>query len=164
MTTGIPLFSASTRAGANAVANEVQDRCGGHPQISGQYHYHSLSPCIADTGSQRSHSKLLGWALDGFGIYGYRGPGRRGHDDGEARCLPRPHPRDHVAGQAGADVHYHATRDFPYVISCYRGKAITSATGLGVGGGGPPGGHPAAALPAVRKRSVGFRLSRPRRP
>jgi hypothetical protein len=147
MTNGIPLFSAFDAGGRDAVANEVQDRCAGHPQISGQYHYHSLSPCIADTGSPRAHSRLQGWALDGFGIYGYRGPG------GEVMTtakLDACHGHTHVIAWRGKRVrmyHYHATRDFPYVISCYRGKAITSATGLGVGGGGPPGGPPGGGPP-----------------
>jgi YHYH protein len=139
MSTGIPLYSAFDAGGRDAVANEVQDRCAGHPQISGQYHYHSLSPCLADTGSKTSHSKLLGWALDGFGIYGYRGVG------GEVMTsakLDACHGHTHVITWNGKRVrmyHYHATRDFPYVISCYRGRAITSATGLGIGGGGPQG-------------------------
>jgi hypothetical protein len=147
MATGIPLFSAFDAGGRDAVAHEIQDRCAGHPQISGQYHYHSLSPCIADTGSKTSHSKLLGWALDGFGIYGYRA------EHGEVMTtakLDACHGHTHVItwhGQRVRMYHYHATRDFPYVVSCYRGKAITSATGLGVGGGGgapggPPGGGP----------------------
>jgi YHYH protein len=146
MTTGIPLFSAFDAGGRDAVAHEIQDRCGGHPQMSGQYHYHSLSACIADTGPKRSHSKLVGWALDGFGIYGYRGQG------GEVMTtakLDACHGHTHVVSWRGKRVrmyHYHATRDFPYMVACYRGKAITSATGLGVGGaggqGGPPGGSP----------------------
>ena len=139
MKSGIPLFSAFDAGGRDAVANEVQDRCGGHPQISGQYHYHSLSACLADTGARNSHSKLLGWALDGFGIYGYRGVGGAVMT---TATLDVCHGHTHTISWRGRSVrmyHYHATRDFPYVISCYRGKAITSATGLGVGGGGPPG-------------------------
>jgi hypothetical protein len=152
MRSGIPLFSAFDAGGRDAVAHEIQDRCAGHPQISGQYHYHSLSPCLADTGSRRAHSKLLGWALDGFGIYGYRGPG------GEVMTtakLDACHGHTHTITWQGKRVrmyHYHATRDFPYVVSCYRGKAITSATGLGVGGGGPqgepPGGGPPGGPPS----------------
>ena len=75
MKSGVPLYSAFDATGRDAVAHEVQDRCAGHPQMQGQYHHHSLSSCLSDGGSRRSHSRLLGWALDGFGIYGLRGPG-----------------------------------------------------------------------------------------
>jgi hypothetical protein len=156
MKDGIPLFSAFDAGGRDAVAHEIQDQCSGHPQISGQYHYHSLSPCLADTGSKKSHSRRLGWALDGFGIYGYRGEGGKLMS---TATLDACHGHTHTITWNGKRVrmyHYHATRDFPYVVSCYRGRAITSATGLGIGGGGaqeggrppaggPPGGGPPAA-------------------
>jgi hypothetical protein len=148
MTTGIPLFSAFDAGGRDAVAHEIQDKCGGHPQVSGQYHYHAVSACITDRGARRSHSKLVGWALDGFGIYGYRGDGGAVMTTAK---LDACHGHTHVVAWRGKRMriyHYHATRDFPYVVSCYRGKAITSATGLGVGGGGPPGGGPPGGPPS----------------
>jgi hypothetical protein len=49
----------------DAVAHEVQDACGGHPGPNGAYHYHAVSSCIRTSGS----STLVGYALDGFGIY-----------------------------------------------------------------------------------------------
>ena len=46
----------------------MQDACGGHPQVSGQYHFHALPSCWQDSAlSKKTH--LIGWALDGFGIY-----------------------------------------------------------------------------------------------
>jgi len=48
------------------------DSCTGHPTpMSGEYHYHGLSSCVAsevDTESEPSH--IIGLALDGFPIYG----------------------------------------------------------------------------------------------
>src|SRR5205085_854391 len=41
--TGSPFFNALDAGGKDAVAHEIQDHCGGHPQMSGLYHYHSLS-------------------------------------------------------------------------------------------------------------------------
>jgi YHYH protein len=136
MRNGIPLFSAFDAEGRDAPAHEVQDRCDGHPQITGQYHYHSLSACISDAGSKTSHSQLLGWALDGFGIYGLRG--RHGVQMTTA-TLDACHGHTHTITWNGKRVrmyHYHATLDFPYMVSCYRGTPIRSATGLGIGG--PP--------------------------
>jgi hypothetical protein len=149
MKSGVPLYSAFDAGGRDAVAHEVQDSCDGHPQMSGQYHYHSLSRCVDDKGSKRTHSKLVGWALDGFGIYGMRGPG--GAQMSTAN-LDSCHGHTHRItwnGKRRRMYHYHATLDFPYMVSCYRGTPITSATGLGIGGGGgqPPGGLPPGGPP-----------------
>ena len=144
MRSGVPLYSAFDAGGRDAVAREVQDACDAHPQMSGQYHYHSLSRCLSDTRSARSHSRLMGWALDGFGIYGLRGAG--GAVLSSARldsCHGHTH-RIRWNGSRRRMFHYHATLDFPYTVSCFRGRPITSATGLGIGGGGgaPPPGPP----------------------
>ena len=69
--TGAALFDALDGEGRDALAHETQDACQAHPQQSGQYHYHSLTECLADPGT--GHSALLGYARDGFGIYGVRG-------------------------------------------------------------------------------------------
>jgi hypothetical protein len=55
------------------------DPCEGHPQQQGVYHHHEYSPCLgAQLGATNtSHSPLLGFALDGFpmyGPYGYASP------------------------------------------------------------------------------------------
>ena len=145
MRSGVPLYSAFDAGGRDAVANEVQDSCDGHPQMSGQYHYHSLSRCLRDARSKRSHSKLLGWALDGFGIYGLRGNGGAQMSTSNLDACHGHTHRIAWNGRRRRMYHYHATLDFPYVVSCYRGKPITAATGLGIGGGGgapPPGAPP----------------------
>jgi hypothetical protein len=117
--TGSVLFNGFDAAGRDAVAHEVQDECHGHPQQSGEYHYHDLTSCIDDAGS--GHSALLGYALDGFGIYGVRG------EQGEALTnadLDECHGHTHEIEWDGELVemyHYHATYEFPYTVSCYRG-------------------------------------------
>ncbi len=44
----------------------------GHPQISGDYHYHSYPELLAKQqgDSPRDHSPILGFAFDGFPVYG----------------------------------------------------------------------------------------------
>jgi hypothetical protein len=131
MRDGIPIYSAFDAGGRDAPAHEIQDACGGHPQITGQYHYHSLPPCLSDSGA--GHSQLLGWALDGFGIYGPRG--ENGKTLASAN-LDACHGHTHVIVWNGKRVrmyHYHATYDFPYVVGCFRSTPITSATGLMIG-------------------------------
>lgn len=52
------------------------DECFGHPgPVEGDYHYHPPAfPCF-DQGDPENHSPQIGYALDGFGIYGLRGEG-----------------------------------------------------------------------------------------
>jgi hypothetical protein len=72
---GVPIFNALDDAGLDAVANEVQDRCQSHPQARGVYHYHGPSDCAPGT---HDNAALVGYALDGFGIYSGRMPQPRG--------------------------------------------------------------------------------------
>jgi hypothetical protein len=140
---GVLLFSPIDAGGRDAVAYEVQDDCDGHPQMSSAYHYHSVSSCvIEDLDSGTGHSKLVGWAFDGFGIYGMRG------EDGEelvSADLDECHGHTHTVkfnGEEQSIYHYHATVDYPYVIGCYRGTAATNGvTGPETGQPGQPTGQ-----------------------
>ena len=73
--TGSVLFNALDAPGRDAVAHETQDACQGHPQQGGVYHYHSVSTCIDDKRLPGGHSALVGYALDGFGLFGRYGEG-----------------------------------------------------------------------------------------
>lgn len=131
---GVPIYSAFDAQGRDAAAHEVQDACGGHPERTGQYHYHSLSPCWADVAG--FDPGLFGVALDGFGINVERAA------DG---ALPSSADLDECHGRTSEVVwhgrrtavwHYVATADFPYLVGCFRGTPLTAATGLHLGG--PP--------------------------
>jgi YHYH protein len=56
----------------NLDASNIMDFCCGHPNQDNLYHYHKYPICInspwADEGKE--HSPLIGWAFDGFPIYG----------------------------------------------------------------------------------------------
>jgi hypothetical protein len=57
----------------NALLAEVGiDRCLGHPEQRGTYHYHANSPCLYPD-IENQHSPIVGFAWDGFPIYGVRG-------------------------------------------------------------------------------------------
>jgi len=45
------------------------DACKGHPAPGGVYHPHQFPPCVVATDAQH-HSPIIGWAFDGFPIYG----------------------------------------------------------------------------------------------
>ena len=119
--TGARLYNASDADGRDAAAHEVQDACDGHPQGAGQYHYHNASRCLSDTTLATGHSTLVGYAADGFGIYGNRGVGGASLTNAD---LDECHGHAHEVTIDGAPVtryHYHATREFPYTVGCFRG-------------------------------------------
>jgi hypothetical protein len=141
---GVLLFNAVDAGGRDAVAYEVQDECDGHPQQSSVYHYHSASDCVlAELDSDTDgHSALIGWALDGFGIYG-----TRGEDGAELTSadLDECHGHTHEVtfnGKVQEIYHYHATVDYPYTVGCYMG---TPSSGTNGGGGAPQGDAPTDA-------------------
>jgi hypothetical protein len=119
-------FNALDAGGRDAVAHEIQDACQGHPEITGTYHYHNVTSCLEDTNDHK-HSKLIGYALDGFGIYGHRGEGGKVLINTD---LDVCHGHTHFIEWDGEQVnlyHYHATWEYPYTIGCYRGTAVDSA-------------------------------------
>jgi hypothetical protein len=142
--TGSVLFNALDAPGRDAVAHETQDGCQGHPQESGVYHYHSLTTCREDKRLPDGHSALVGYAIDGFGIFGRYGEGGKALASAD---LDACHGHTHAIPWDGKIVvmyHYHATWDFPYTVGCLRG-AYDRATVRAISGpppsrGGPPRG------------------------
>lgn len=129
MLTGGVLFNALDARGDDALAHEILDMCGGHPQQTGLYHTHGKSPCQDDKGTDAQGSDLLGYAFDGFGIFGP-------HDLGGAivTSADLDECHGHVGeiewdGKVVTMYHYHATADYPYTLGCFRGAAI-KAKGL----------------------------------
>jgi hypothetical protein len=116
METGVALFDAFDAGGRDAGAWEVQDGCDGHPQMSSEYHYHTLSSCIHDTGV----STVLGYALDGFPITGPKVGDENiltTADLDECHGITSTVTLD---GKAVTTYHYVMTQDFPYSVSCFR--------------------------------------------
>jgi hypothetical protein len=118
LTNGVAIFDALDAGGRDALAWEVQDTCDGHPQMSGMYHYHAISRCLTTFKAGSSHSGRMGWALDGFAIYGPRGSGGKLLTNG---ALDACHGHTHrIRGRRA--YHYHATLEFPYTLACFRGR------------------------------------------
>jgi hypothetical protein len=134
---GSYIFNALDAAGRDAVAHELQDNCQGHPERSGSYHYHNLSTCIDDQGA--GHSNLLGYAFDGFGLYGSRGENGEPLADAD---LDACHGHTHTIewdGQMVEMYHYHATAEYPYTLGCFHGESVGS--GPSQQNGGQPAGN-----------------------
>jgi hypothetical protein len=137
---GIPIFGPEDANGNDAIVYEgpTMDECWGHAAPGCVYHHHSEPSCVFGGDDEPDehllddgHAPLLGWALDGFGIYAVDG------GDGAGKTLDSCNGH----GDAARGFHYHATEDFPYVLGCYRGaqRAEVEAEGAeDCDGGGPP--------------------------
>jgi len=119
---GVPFFNALDDAGRDAVAHEVQDHCNGHPQHDGEYHYHGPSACLK---AMTKNNVLIGYALDGFGIYSmYDEQGKELTNNDLDECHGRV-SRILWEGKSIAMYHYVLTREYPYTIGCFRGAATS---------------------------------------
>jgi hypothetical protein len=149
---GAAIFNALDAQGRDAPAHEIQDACNGHPEPRGQYHYHDLSPCLRDdAGAAGRHSDLVGYALDGFGLYGRFGENGKPLTSAD---LDACHGHSHAVmwdGRLQVIYHYHLTRDYPYTVSCFKGAPIAVGPGPGARPpppfGGPPGPPPFGGPP-----------------
>lgn len=83
LTNGVSIFNVSdaqsyNNAGVwnrNAYYWEIPsfDNCLGHPQQQGEYHHHVSPKCLYDVTDNTKHSPIIGWAFDGYPIYGAYG-------------------------------------------------------------------------------------------
>jgi hypothetical protein len=176
---GMPFFGPNEAsqpaesAWGDPVYNGLMDACLGH--TAEEYHYHSmLEKCLVAAGlvaepwtnadpAANTPSPIIGWALDGFPIYGPR-------DCKDASCAevsvmlssyaktgdPKTnawdaytftaHPDDptyldECNGHVGpkGDYHYHVTAGFPYILGCFKGTPNGAGGGIMQPDGGMPG-------------------------
>ena len=120
---GALLFDALDGEGRDAVAHELQDSCQGHPQQSDEYHYHNLTSCISDPGT--GHSNLLGYALDGYGVFGVRGESGQVLTNADLDACHGHTESIPWDGQTVTMYHYHATYAYPYTLGCFHGTPAT---------------------------------------
>ena len=121
---GVVFFNPFEAGGMNAIEGYSEvwlDSCCGHPQQHGVYHYHKYPSCVkspfADDGQR--HSPVLGFAFDGFPLYGpYEEAGVMAKDLKGDRALDVCN--GHTDPARG--YHYHVTPGrFPYIIGGYAG-------------------------------------------
>jgi hypothetical protein len=117
---GVAIFNAFDLGGRDAPAYEIQDKCNGHPERNGQYHYHDWSSCIENDRSDAP----VGYMLDGVPILPPTDKAGRewtSADLDECHGMTGPVMIDGAVKQL---YHYRFTRDFPYTIGCFRGTPI----------------------------------------
>ena len=127
---GVPIFNPCKQGGCQNGDTKVLgelDACNGHAGRADDYHYHAAPTCLM-AGKPASYwdTHPLGWALDGFAIYGY-------NDATGAKAT-----RDNICGGNTSAVpngptgySYHVTDASPYVLSCFRGTPSPDLAGQG---------------------------------
>ncbi|MFO0909853.1 MAG: YHYH protein [Isosphaeraceae bacterium] len=121
---GVVFFNPFEAGGMNAIEGYSEvwlDSCCGHPQQFGVYHYHKYPSCVKSpfTDDGQRHSPVLGFAFDGFPLYGpYEEAGVMARDLKGDRALDVCNGHD----DPKRGYHYHVTPNrFPYILGGYAG-------------------------------------------
>ena len=129
---GVPIFNPCKQGGCNAgqgggdtkVLGEL-DACNGHAGRADDYHYHAAPTCLmAGKPANYWDTHPLGWALDGYAIYGYN------NADGSVATRDATCGGNTSAVSNGpAGYSYHVTDASPYVLSCFKGTPSPDLAG-----------------------------------
>ncbi|MSQ26255.1 MAG: YHYH protein [Dehalococcoidia bacterium] len=107
---GIPFYN-QYAGPSQPLTNEINsfDQYNGHPQMSGQYHYH-VEPLSVT--AMHGRGALLGFLLDGYPVYGPQENGRIL----TSADLDQFHGHTHTTSEyPQGTYHYHFTADAPYL-------------------------------------------------
>lgn len=127
---GVVFFDALDAKGHDAGAHEVFDRCDGHPDMSGTYHYHVYSPCLNNATTKKpGASVLIGYALDGFGIYLQRDSHGALPTDSDLDACHGIVSQVTWNGKPTKMFHYDITATYPFTVGCYYGTPVNTGTG-----------------------------------
>jgi hypothetical protein len=110
---GVALYNQYAGPNNQALTNEIAsfDKYYGHPQQTGQYHYH-VEPLYLTT-VRSTKSGLMGFLLDGFPVYG---PHEENGSTVTSSLLDAYHGHVHATVDFPNGIyHYHFTSDSPYM-------------------------------------------------
>lgn len=127
---GVPIFDytaggemslddlAHHQARHDTVQTQQLDSCGGHAGKGDDYHYHAKPTCMIAQMENAGSAAIIGWAFDGFPIYGDDNP------DGSAIAATT---LDLCNGQRDADFgyRYHTSPQAPYILQCLMGEVAS---------------------------------------
>ncbi len=90
------------------------DSCGGHAGRGDDYHYHVKPSCMTERMANAGDDAIIGWAFDGFPIYGDNNPDGTPIANGMLDvCNGQP---DDTFGYR-----YHTSQEAPYIVQCLMG-------------------------------------------
>ena len=91
------------------------DVCGGHAGRDDDYHYHVKPTCMIEQMANAGDDAIIGWAFDGFPIYGDNNP------DGTPIAVG---VLDVCNGQLDDTFgyRYHTSQEAPYIVQCLMGN------------------------------------------
>lgn len=93
------------------------DECGGHAGRGDDYHYHVKPKCMIDQMKNKGDGAIIGWAFDGYPIYGDNNPnGTPIPEDVLDVCNGQP--------DATFGYRYHTSEDAPYIVQCLMGEVV----------------------------------------
>jgi|TARA_Y100000782_G_C10148110_1_gene250303 hypothetical protein len=121
---GVPFYNQYAGPNNQPLAQETGsfDVYYGHPQQTGQYHYH-WEPLYL---TSADNSILIGYSLDGFPIYG---PTNQ-TDGNYPTNLDEINGHTHVTNEYPDGIyHYHVTSTVPYLIGGYKGTVGATSGG-----------------------------------
>jgi hypothetical protein len=150
---GVALFNALDGEGRDAGAHEVLDACGAHPNPADIYHHHDVPPCILRQ-VRDGTTKLVGFALDGYGIYVVKSANGTLPTNTDLDACHGTTSLVEWNGKRRRIYHYVATLEYPYTVGCFHGTPISAggSTGPPITGGpttGPPITGPGPPAPTV---------------
>jgi hypothetical protein len=122
---GVVLYNGLDGEGRDAGAHEVLDACAGHPDQGSVYHHHDVPPCILSR-VKNGTTQLVGYALDGYGIYVAKDAGGSLPSDASLDACHGTTSKVLWNGKLTSIYHYVATLEFPYTVGCYRGTATSA--------------------------------------
>lgn len=99
----------------DTIITQQLDVCGGHAGRGDDYHYHAEPVCMIEAMANAGDAAIIGWAFDGFPIYGDANPDGSAIADGTL---------DVCNGQADDTFgyRYHTSPDAPYIVQCLMGE------------------------------------------
>ncbi|MBU0800101.1 MAG: YHYH protein [Alphaproteobacteria bacterium] len=101
----------------DTILTQQLDECGGHAGRGDDYHYHKSPNCMIEQMKNAGDNAIIGWAFDGFPIYGDKNPDGSEIPEGVLDvCNGQP---DETYGYR-----YHTSKGAPYIIQCLMGQAI----------------------------------------
>ena len=99
----------------DTVLTEQLDICGGHAGRGDDYHYHTTPTCMIAQMPNAGPDAIIGWAFDGFPLYGDVNPDGTTITDGDLDLCNGQ--SDDVFGYR-----YHTSEGPPYIIQCLMGE------------------------------------------